>query len=151
MNVETLHQNPAPPPELRPNDVDAGEWDAFVAGQPNGHLLQTSAWAEFKSQAGWQAERVVVGTAAGPLVGALILYRRLPLGPILAYIPKGPVGLWQEPAMAGPLFKAIHERAGRRRAFMLKIEPEERDGSPAITALQQVGFRPSSQTACHGS
>jgi len=131
---------------LRLADVDNDTWDNFVARSANGHLLQTSRWGAFKSQTGWETARVAVGGEDEIVAGALILFRPLPMGQCLAYIPKGPVGPWCEPAVAGPLFSAVHRTARGRGAFMLKVEPEERDGAPAAHALKEAGFRSSPQT-----
>ncbi len=124
---------------------DAG-WDAFVAGQPNGHLLQSSAWGRFKASAAWEAARVSVGEAGAALAGALILLRRLPLGQRLAYIPKGPVGRWADPAIGAAFWAELHREMRRRGAFLLKAEPEELDGAPAAQALGRAGCVPSTQT-----
>ncbi len=121
--------------------VDDAAWDAFVAGAPNGHLLQTSHWGHFKSAAGWQTARVCVGTGSTILAGALMLVRRLPLGLRLAYVPKGPVGPWWEPEIARRLFPALDQAAQAHGAFMLKLEPEEAEPSPAVSVLERAGFR----------
>ncbi|MGQ9667234.1 MAG: lipid II:glycine glycyltransferase FemX [Anaerolineae bacterium] len=125
--------------------ADDAQWDAFVAGAPNGHLLQTSHWGHFKAGAGWTAERVCVGAGSIILAGALMLVRRLPLGLRLAYVPKGPVGPWWEPNIAGRLFPALAQTARAHGAFMLKLEPEEVEPSPALSMLRRAGFRPSPQ------
>ncbi len=36
------------------------QWDAFVAAQPNGHILQTSRWGELKARFDWSAEHIAV-------------------------------------------------------------------------------------------
>jgi lipid II:glycine glycyltransferase (peptidoglycan interpeptide bridge formation enzyme) len=126
--------------------ADDAAWDTFVAGAPNGHLLQTSHWGHFKSAAGWEAVRVCVGAGGTILAGALMLVRRLPLGLRLAYVPKGPVGPWWEPEIARRLFPALDQAARAHGAFMLKLEPEEPEPSPAVSVLRQAGYRPSPQT-----
>jgi lipid II:glycine glycyltransferase (peptidoglycan interpeptide bridge formation enzyme) len=127
-------------------ELDDAGWDAFVAGQPNGHLLQSSGWGRFKAGAVWEATRLAVGEGGEALAGALVLLRRLPLGQRLAYIPKGPAGRWAE-ATVGPAFwTAVHAEMRRRGAFLLKVEPEELDDGPAARALLSGGFRPSAQT-----
>ena len=140
------HDNPDTTEKLRQMAAGRQEWSDFVAGAANGHLLQTSEWGDFKSQTGWDASRVAIGSDQGIVAGALLLFRRLPLGQRLAYVPRGPVGPWWEPQVAAPLFAALHEEARRHGAFMLKIEPEARDGSTAISALAEAGFRLSEQT-----
>ena len=67
--------------------LDSAGWTKFLEKWPEAHFLQTSAWGELKSEFGWKPLRV-----ANDEAGAQILFRQLPLGFTLAYIPKGPVG-----------------------------------------------------------
>lgn len=119
-------------------------WDAFVAGHPAGHVLQTSRWAELKAAFGWQAQRVVLRSIPSPdapiLGGASILFRRLPWGQTLAYIPKGPVIDWTAPDQVHAVLTMAQALCRKRRAALLKLEPE----LPAdwqAGALQDLGFK----------
>ena len=90
------------------------QWDQYINQHPEAHLLQTGAWGEVKSAFGWEPVRVVHGEA-----GAQLLFRRLPLGFTVAYLPKGPVGkdwiaLWPD----------IHRLCRQKRAIFLKVEPD---------------------------
>lgn len=38
---------------------DAG-WDAFVAGHPAGHFLQSAAWGRLRAEQGWEVRRIIV-------------------------------------------------------------------------------------------
>jgi lipid II:glycine glycyltransferase (peptidoglycan interpeptide bridge formation enzyme) len=107
------------------------EWNVFLAQHSDAHLLQTSAWGALKSKFGWQVERVCAGAC-----GAQVLFRRLPLGLSLAYIPKGPVG----EGWAG-LWPEVDRLCRRRRAVLLKVEPDLSEPMPqnVISALR--GFR----------
>ena len=84
----------------RVRQVDDAEWDAWVAAHPHGHILQTSRWARLKCAFGWSAGRVVLRASGDPqapiLAGASVLYRRLPWGQTLAYVPKGPLVDWTD-------------------------------------------------------
>jgi lipid II:glycine glycyltransferase (peptidoglycan interpeptide bridge formation enzyme) len=96
------------------------EWDEFVAGHPHGHILQTSAWGDLKSAFGWSAERVRIGEA-----GALVLFRRLPLGlGAVAYVPRGPLVDWSGPESFASLLPALDSVCHKHRAVFLKIEPD---------------------------
>ncbi len=78
-------------------------------------MLQSSCWGELKTDFGWRVVRVVQEGC-----GAQVLFRRLPLGFSLAYIPKGPVGSssgWIE------LWKEVDLVCRRERAILLIIEP----------------------------
>jgi lipid II:glycine glycyltransferase (peptidoglycan interpeptide bridge formation enzyme) len=130
----------------------AAEWDAFVASHPLSHMLQCSAWGELKSAFGWQAERVGLRPAAGgPLAaGALVLYRRLPLGYHLAYVPKGPLVDPGDEAACRALFDALHQRCRAMRAVLLKIEPEQWESSGVLPwprgLVTRYGFISSAQS-----
>jgi hypothetical protein len=126
-------------PEVQPQ-----EWDSLLSQYPDAHLLQTSAWGQLKSGFGWQAAQVIGRdgpfAASGPpveLAGAQVLFRRLPLGLTLAYIPKGPVGAvgagnvgaGLRPAPTGPscwerLWPEVDAVCRKRRAVFLKVEPD---------------------------
>lgn len=78
------------------------------------HLLQLPEWAEFKSHFGW--EGVVFQSDSAY---AQVLFRRLPLGFSIAYLPKGPVGTnWSQ------LWPKIDRECKRRRAVFLQVEPD---------------------------
>ncbi len=119
------------------------QWDTFITTL-QGHLLQTWAWGELKSRFGWSVERIQIEGGA-----AQLLFRRLPLGQRIAYIPKGPVVDWSNPYQCQALFSAVHERAREQRAIFLKIEPHVWDSDcnpdstsprPAAAILSQAGF-----------
>jgi len=97
---------------------DARQWDTCLTAH-QGHLLQSWAWGQLKSHFGWIPHRVQAGPAA-----AQILFKRLPLGFTIGYIPKGPLVYWQKRAQLQPLFEAIHAAAKKQRAIFLKIEPD---------------------------
>ncbi len=102
------------------------QWDQHILAC-QGHLLQSWAWGELKSRFGWSVYRLQAGPAA-----AQVLFRRLPLGFTIAYIPKGPLLDWAQPDQCRPLLAAIHAEARRRRAILLKIEPNlwSAEGNP---------------------
>jgi lipid II:glycine glycyltransferase (peptidoglycan interpeptide bridge formation enzyme) len=75
----------------------------------------------------------------------LVLYRRLPLGACLAYVPKGPlIDPADEPACRS-LFDALHRRCRARRAILLKIEPEQWEDA-GVSQWARYGFSSSPQT-----
>src|SRR5919201_2713436 len=63
-------------------------WDDVAVRSPGGHVLQSEAWARIREAAGWRAEFLRFGE---PLPVALVLWRSLPLGRRLAYVPRGPI------------------------------------------------------------
>jgi len=108
------------------------EWDAFLTRYPQAHLLQTGEWGDLKIPFGWSPERIQTGDT-----GAQILFRRLPLGFSIAYIPKGPLGKdWQI------LWPEIDQLCQRRRAIFLKVEPDAWMEQEAEYQDQFKGFFP---------
>jgi len=89
-------------------------WDQFVEDHPNAHILQTSPWGELKSAFGWKPRYVQQED-----LGALILFRRLPLGMSIGYIPRGPVGrgVWDD------FWLAVDDLCRQERAVFLRVEP----------------------------
>lgn len=94
--------------------VSLTDWNHFLSQHPNAHLLQTGEWGELKSAFGWQAIRIVSGN-----VGVQILFRKLPLGFTVGYIPKANVdrSLWSE----------IDAVCKQHHAIFLKLEPDSWD------------------------
>jgi lipid II:glycine glycyltransferase (peptidoglycan interpeptide bridge formation enzyme) len=146
------------------------QWDAFVAAQPQAHVLQESAWGELKRAYGWRVERValtedqaddVVGAqrAAPVLAGAQLLFRPLPfrLG-TMAYLGMGPYVTSDDQWEA--LWRAMDGCARKHGAAFLKWEPgivpphpptpsptqAERGGENFALDAAKWGFRESPQT-----
>lgn len=120
-------------PQLTPS-----EWKNFIErfdAQP--HLLQTDAWGELKGAFGWQPVYL-----ASEESGALILFRRLPGGFSLAYIPRGPLG---SPQAWEPLWEEVDALCRRRRVVFLKVEPDGWEDDPQLVN-PPPGFRLSPHT-----
>ncbi len=104
------------------------QWEDFLSHFPKAHILQTRPWGELKEAFGWSVERVgVFAEDASGGIGAQILFKSLPFGLSLAYIPRGPVA-WPLPADRNPLWSQWLEEVDRlcreRKAIFLKIEPD---------------------------
>ena len=120
------------------SEISFSEWNEFLKGHPDAHILQSGEWGELKSAFGWEAVRVAEGS-----LGAQILFRRLPLGLTFAYIPKGPVGILQE--KTGKQFWArVDSLCQKKHAIFLKMEPDGWEGD-ASSSFQPVNFLPSPQ------
>ena len=91
--------------------VSLTDWNNFISHHPNTHLLQTGEWGELKSAFGWKPVRVVSGD-----FGVQILFRKLPFGFTIGYIPKGVVSeqLWLD----------VDSVCKSNRAIFLKLEPD---------------------------
>ncbi|MGE5376010.1 MAG: lipid II:glycine glycyltransferase FemX [Bacteroidota bacterium] len=91
--------------------VSLSDWNDFLSSHPNAHLLQTGEWGELKSAFGWKPVRLV-----NEEDGAQILFRKLPLGFTIGYIPKA------NPSSA--LWPEIDLACKQNRAIFLKLEPD---------------------------
>jgi peptidoglycan pentaglycine glycine transferase (the first glycine) len=118
--------------------LSPGDWDAFLKNHPKAHILQTTQWGALKNAFGWTPRFVQAGS-----LGAMILFRKLPLGLSVAYIPRGPVGdgNW------APFWPVVDDLCQQERAVFLRVEPEVWEPSPeGFVELNLPGFKPSSQT-----
>jgi lipid II:glycine glycyltransferase (peptidoglycan interpeptide bridge formation enzyme) len=117
-------------------ELNQTEWNQWITtSHPEAHLLQHGSWGALKAQFGWTPVRVVAGNS-----GAQILFRQLPLGFSLGYIPKGPVGTdWEA------LWPEIDSVCRHHRAVFLKVEVDAwADEFDAKKQLAQAGFQASS-------
>lgn len=107
--------------------VSLSDWNQFLAQHPNSHLLQTAEWGELKSAFGWKAVRMITNNT-----GVQILFRKLPLGFTIGYIPKA--------NFEGSLWKEIDSVSKHNRTIFLKWEPDFWDDSP-LPVGQRLGMR----------
>ena len=89
--------------------VSLAVWNQFLSAHSDAHLLQTGEWGELKSSFGWKPVRIVIRNA-----GVQILFRKLPLGFTIGYIPKAnpDLSFWNE----------IDSVCKQNRAIFLKLE-----------------------------
>jgi peptidoglycan pentaglycine glycine transferase (the first glycine) len=122
------------------------DWNDYLTRHPEAHILQAGEWGVLKSAFGWQVLRLV-----NDGVGVQLLFRRLPLGFSLAYIPRPMTAIFSHP----DLMDEIDQVCRQRRAVLLKIEPDEWEGSSASTPLliggKAGGKSPDSPSAGHRS
>lgn len=94
--------------------ANRNQWDTFLTSHPDVHLLQTSDWGELKAKFGWTPYYILSKES-----GAQILFKRLPFGYSIAYIPKGPVGhKWEE--VLNETISLCH----KKRTIILFVEPD---------------------------
>jgi peptidoglycan pentaglycine glycine transferase (the first glycine) len=98
-------------------EVTLSEWNQFLTKHPNAHLLQMGEWGELKKDFGWKPVRVLSENA-----GVQILFRRLPLGFTIAYMPK--VSSEQLSVNSDVFWKEVDSICKKNRAVFLKIEPD---------------------------
>ena len=127
-------------------EVNLTDWNHFLESHPNTHLLQMGEWGELKKDFEWKPVRIIVDDNAG----AQILFRRLPLGLTLGYMPK-PVFSDQlalseveGSVISGQLWKEVDFICKKNRAVFLKIEldlwedPSTRNPSPITNYQLQI-------------
>jgi peptidoglycan pentaglycine glycine transferase (the first glycine) len=113
-------------------EVNLTDWNNFLTNHPDAHILQTGEWGELKSAFGWEPVRLILPSRTGaPLLlaartvddglGAQILFRRLPLGLTLAYLPK-PVGSDQMSVFSDQFWVEVDAVCKKHRAVFLKVE-----------------------------
>ncbi len=111
-------------------------WDSLVAEHPAGHFLQSYPWGELKAAFGWPDPVRIVWDGLG---GAQVLFRRLPLGFTLAYVPRGPWWDWYSPKVERALAD-LRSLAWRRRALTLILEPEAEESAELASRLSSLGL-----------
>lgn len=94
------------------------QWNHYLAGQPDAHVLQSGAWGELKSKFGWHAVRLMEGQT-----GAQVLLRPLAAGMNIAYLPKGPVG-----GQIHNIQTQLDQICKKNHAIFLKVEPDAWQG-----------------------
>ena len=114
------------------------DWTEFLTRHPDAHLLQTGEWGELKSAFGWKPVRLVRGEK-----GVQILFRKLPLGLTLGYIPKfsiRPNGV----AFNEELWREVDSVCKKNRAIFLKLEPDlwtdQEPDTPALSSVEGWGL-----------
>ena len=112
-------------------------WDEAAVRSTAGHVLQSTAWAEVRAAQGWQPEFVRFG---GALPCALVLWRTLPAGRALGYVPRGPIAAPRDGAGLRSALSGLAARARERRAVFVKVDPEL-PPEAAAEALRTSGFR----------
>ncbi len=101
------------------------------------HLLQSPLWGQFKAEFGWEPEVFSSQSAQ-----AQVLFRKLPLGFSIAYLPKGPVGKnWAS------LWDQIDAACKQHHAIFLQVEPDLSEGDLTTELAEQMqGFAVESHT-----
>ena len=97
-------------------EVTLTEWKQFLMKFPDAHLLQMGEWGELKKDFGWEPVRVISGDA-----GAQILFRRLPLGFTIGYMPKV---VMSNELLGNEFWREIDSACKKNHAIFLKVEPD---------------------------
>ncbi|TVS09417.1 MAG: GNAT family N-acetyltransferase [Gammaproteobacteria bacterium] len=102
-------------------EVPDDEWDAFVAGHPEGHHEQCAGFARHRADYGFGTARVVIRDRGEIVAGAQLLHRRSRLGR-LSLLLRGPLVSTRHAEAAEDIGKAILVHAKRRGYAGLRVE-----------------------------
>ncbi|MBL0344382.1 peptidoglycan bridge formation glycyltransferase FemA/FemB family protein [Candidatus Villigracilis affinis] len=100
-------------------EVTLSAWNQFIAEHPDAHLLQMGEWGELKNDFGWKPVRLLLDRETG----AQILFRRLPLGLTLGYMPK-PVNSGRLMVDNELFWREVDSICKKNHAIFLKIETD---------------------------
>ena len=127
--------------------TDPAEWNAFVESAAYHAFPQLWEWGEVRSMGGWRPVRLAIGPGRGePIAGAQLLLRRLPvIGWHLAYVPRGPIGALDDPAVRGALVGAFRALGREERIATVRADPEARLETPYGRGLLEPPWRPAAK------
>lgn len=118
-------------------------FNSFICTHPKGHALQLWEWGDIKGRTGWKPWRLLLETENGEVIAAAtILERKLPLiGTPIFYCPRGPVVDMNDKEKLTAVLNAIKELAKKRKAILLKIDPDIPSSDQTLyTLLTAAGF-----------
>jgi len=124
--------------------TDAHAWNAFVERAPYHAFPQLWEWGEVRAMGGWRPVRLALGPShdSPPVAGAQILLRRLPLlGWHLGYVPRGPIGDLDDPAIRDALTHALRAVGRAERIATVRADPEARPQTPYGAAILERPWR----------
>ncbi len=97
-------------------EVTLTQWNQFLTKFPDMHLLQMGEWGELKKDFGWNPVRVISEDA-----GVQILFRKLPLGFTIAYMPKA---VMSNELLGNEFWHEVDSVCKKNKAIFLKLEPD---------------------------
>jgi lipid II:glycine glycyltransferase (peptidoglycan interpeptide bridge formation enzyme) len=123
--------------------TDPGEWNALVEAAPYHAFPQLWEWGEVRAMGGWRPVRLAIGPSRDePVAGAQLLLRRIPaIGWHLAYVPRGPVGTLDDPAIRDGLVAALRALGREERIATVRADPEAEPSTPYGAALMAAPWR----------
>ncbi len=123
--------------------TDADAWNTFVEAAPYHAFTQLWEWGEVRAMGGWRPLRLAIGPSHDePLAGAQLLLRAIPLvGWHLAYVPRGPVGQLDDPAIRDGLVAALRAIGREERIATVRADPEAAPSTPYGRGLLEAPWR----------
>jgi peptidoglycan pentaglycine glycine transferase (the first glycine) len=105
-------------------------WNSAIINLPHSHVLQTTEWAEVKSEVGWVSHPLSWKNEAGEVIAAANILvrsmRPLGVGPKMSigYIPRGPLLDWNDTKCRQQILSDIEAFAKENRLIFIKIDPD---------------------------
>lgn len=101
-------------------------WNSTICELPGATFLQTTEWAQIKAPVGWSPRwDIWPATGENAHAAAMTLYRSISHMPVcVAYVPRGPLVDWSDPARYVPVLEDLVRQARERKAIFLKIDPD---------------------------
>lgn len=129
-------------------EIDDREvWNEALSRLPDGHVLQSYEWGEFKSRHGWTPFRLLFTAGGKAVAAASALLRRLPRVPWgVMYVPKGPALDYHNDELLAVVLGRLEDLARQQRAIFIKVDPDVPADSREIRdALLGRGWKASSE------
>ncbi len=131
----------------RAAEADRPAWDAFVASQPEGDLLQAWAWGECTALAGEPPARLLAEDAGRIRGVAQALMRPAGARRTVAYVAHGPVwdrGAPDDDAILDAILDGLRELAREQHAMVVKLDPRAEPGVELDigAVMMRRGLRP---------
>lgn len=106
----------------------------------HGTFTQSALWAKVKSN--WESEYITAKDENGNICGSmLLLIKRLPLGKVYVYAPRGPVCDMSNMDVLSDLINQAVAVTKKHKAFMLRVDPMVLESDAvAIENLKKLGF-----------
>ncbi len=115
-------------------EISVSEWKQFLEKYSNAHMLQTSEWGELKADFGWKPVHILVEGS-----GAQVLFRELPLGLTVAYMPK-PVFSDRLSKVSPQFWFELDAICKKHHAVFLKVELDVWEDSFSLQSVLLKGM-----------
>ena len=111
--------------KLEASETPPANWNEAVAHLPGASILQTSQWAEGKSEGGWRALFLQWRQPDQELAAAaLVLRRKIALNFDFWYVPRGPLLDWDRLELRDLVLKDLEKLGKQHHAVFIKIDPD---------------------------
>ncbi|HHX50534.1 MAG TPA: peptidoglycan bridge formation glycyltransferase FemA/FemB family protein [Clostridia bacterium] len=123
---------------------ERAHFNNFLAGHPQGHVLQSFEWGEVKSLTNWQPLRLMVEEGGRPVAALSILKRPIPgIGKAIFYAPRGPVADLFNHQLLDFLWQKVRELGREHGAILFKMDPDVPYQDEGLRLyLTKAGFQP---------